>query len=95
MKIMFDAAKDIENIRKHGLSLQLSEYLLDDPLLVIVYDRFENGEERYHAIGCIGDKCLLLVHTYPYPDDESWARAISLREATRDERRRYEEDGLY
>ena len=94
VRVVYDPSKDAENVRKHGLSLAVAEYLFDDPLLVIVYDRFENGEDRYHAVGAIGSKCIVLVHTYPDPDDEDWVRAISLREATRDERRRYEEEGL-
>jgi uncharacterized DUF497 family protein len=34
---------------------------------------------------------LVLVHSYPDPEDDEWMQAISLREATRDERRRYGE----
>ena len=44
----------------------------------------------HHAIGTLGGKCLL-VHTYPDPNDESRPRAISLREAIKNERRRYQE----
>lgn len=91
MKVTYDLSKEAENTRKHRISLGIEEYLVEDPFLVIVYDRFENGEHRYHAIGVVERKCLLLVHAYPDPDDEDWIQAISLREATRDERRRYEE----
>ena len=91
MRITYTPSKEAENHRKHRLSFGLASYLVDDPLLVIIYDRFENGEHRYHAIGTVGDKCLVLVHTYPDPDDESWIQAISLREATNYERRQYEE----
>ncbi len=94
MIVTYTPSKEVLNNRKHRLSLALAEYLVEDPLLVIVYDRYENGEHRYHAIGVLGDKCLVLVHSYPDPDDESWVQAISLREATRDERRRYEEEGI-
>lgn len=91
MKVVDDATKDIENLREHRLSLALASFLFEDQMLIIVYDRYENGEHRFHAVGTVGNKCLVLVHSYPDPDDESWVRAISLREATRDERRRYEE----
>lgn len=91
MKLIYDHLKEQKNNRQHKLSLEIGEYILDDPLVLIVYDRFEEGENRYHAIGMVGHKCLVLVHAYPDPDDENLIRAISLREATRDERRRYEE----
>jgi uncharacterized DUF497 family protein len=33
---------------------------------------------------------VVIVHTYPDPDDETWIHVISLREATAHERRQYE-----
>lgn len=54
MRISYDPLKEIENKRKHKLSLAIGEYIFDDPLVAIVYDRFENGEHRYHAIGMVG-----------------------------------------
>lgn len=94
MRLTYSPAKNIANKRKHKLSLELSRNVFDDPLVAVVYDRFENGEHRYHAIGMVGWTCLLVVHTYPDPDDESWIQAIGLREATPDERKRYEEGGF-
>jgi uncharacterized DUF497 family protein len=94
LRITKDPLKEIENTRKHGLSFELADFLVEDALLAIVYDRFEGDEHRYHAIGVVGGRCLVLVHSYPDPDDESCIRAISLREATRDERRRYQEVGF-
>ena len=91
MNFTWDPVKESENKRKHKLSFDLSRNVFDDPFVVIVYDRFENGEHRFHAIGMVGWKCLVLVHTYPDPSDESWVQVIGLREATPNERRRYEE----
>ena len=44
-------------------------------------------------IGSVGGgfKILLVVHTFPDPEDEEWVHVIGLREATRHERHRYEE----
>lgn len=43
-----------------------------------------DGEERWHTIGAVAAgsifKVLLVVRTYPNPDDETWIRVISLRE---------------
>ncbi len=57
---------------------------------MVVYDRYEHGEVRYHAIGMVGNRCLVLVHSYPDPEDDEWVRVIGLREATAAERKRYE-----
>ena len=58
-------------------------------------DRVVQGEERWHTIGAVAAgsifKVLLVVHTYPDPEDESWIRIISVREADSKERRRYED----
>jgi uncharacterized DUF497 family protein len=56
-----------------------------------VYDRYENGEHRWHTLAWVSGKLLLVVHTFPDPDDGEWVRVIGLREATPPERRRYEE----
>jgi uncharacterized DUF497 family protein len=92
MRITRDKSKEKDNISKHGLDFSFAPYIAADPLGVLVYDRYENGEHRYHAIGVVGGKCLVLVHTYPDPDDDDWIRVIGLREATAHERKRYEED---
>ena len=94
MRFTWDPPKETANIRKHKLGFDFARNVFDDPLVAIVYDRFENGEHRYHAIGMVGWKCLLVVHTYPDPGDEAWVHVIGLREATADERKRYEEGEL-
>jgi uncharacterized DUF497 family protein len=90
MRLFFDPVKDARNKTKHGLSLSLAHHVFNDPHVLIIYDRYENGGDRYHAIARVASKFLLLVHGYPDPDDEDCIRAISLREATLRERRHYE-----
>ncbi len=91
MRIDKDDAKEKANIQKHGLDFSFAEYIFRDPLAVTVYDRFENGEHRWHALAWVGGKLLLAVYNFPDPDDEEWVRVIGLREATANERTRYEE----
>lgn len=91
MDIEWDEDKERRNILKHGLDFSLAAHVAADPLGMVVHDRFQNGEHRFHAIGIVGGKCLVLVHTYPDPEDEDWIRVIGLREATAHERKRYEE----
>ena len=93
MRHTFSEAKDKRNRSVHKLSLALTPYIFEDPFVLIAYDRFD-GEHRYHAVGIVDGKCLLVVFTNPDPDDETWVHAISLRAATSNERRRYEQGDL-
>jgi len=91
LRIDKDLNKEAANTRKHGLDFTFADLMFRDPLAVEVYDRFEAGEHRWHTLSRLGGKLLLVAYSYPDPDDLDWVRVISLREATRDERRRYEQ----
>ena len=91
MRFEWDAEKNALNLGKHRLGLALAIRVLMNPLVISIYDRFQDGEHRYHALAWVGSKLLLAVHTFPDPDDDELVRIISLREATPLERRRYEE----
>jgi uncharacterized DUF497 family protein len=93
MRLEWDLDKEKKNIAKHGLDFSIALLVVRDALSIIVEDRFENGEHRYHWIGMLGSKCLVLVHAYPDPGDDTWIRVISLRQATPAERKQYEEGG--
>jgi uncharacterized DUF497 family protein len=54
MEFVFDPAKEQKNIRKHGLDFSLAAAVFADQLASEVYDRFENGEHRYHLVGLRG-----------------------------------------
>jgi uncharacterized protein len=89
VKFEWDRAKAAANEAKHGLSFEAAERVWDDPFHLIVFDRQERGEERWHAIGLArGILVLTVIHTYP--GDEDRVRIISARKATLDERKRYE-----
>lgn len=94
MRFTWDADKERRNSRKHGLDFSFARQVFADPLAMTVFDRVVDGEERWHTIGAVGTaslfKVLVVVHSYPDPDDEAWVRIISLREADRHERRGYE-----
>jgi len=91
VRIDRDVTKEEANRHKHKLDFSFADLMFADPLAVEVYDRFENGEDRWHTFSQIGDKLLLVVYTYPDPEDGNWVRVIGLREATAHERKRYEE----
>jgi len=93
MRYSWDHDKERRNLAKHGLDFSFAEHVFADPHLAIVFDRIEDGEERWHAVGRVGEhRILVVVHTYPDPSDEEAIRVIGVREATRIERTRYEEE---
>jgi uncharacterized DUF497 family protein len=91
VRFEWDPAKARSNLAKHGVSFELAQRVWDDPRHVIVPDRIEGGEQRWHALGLVGPVIVLLVvHSYPDPDDDERVRIIGARKATPSERRRYE-----
>jgi uncharacterized DUF497 family protein len=95
MEITSNPGKEQSNFKKHGLDFSFAAAVFADPLHLTVFDRVENGEERWHTIGAVGGgfKILLVVHTFPEDDNEERVHVIGLREATAHERKRYEEEG--
>ncbi len=80
----FDPHKDALNRRLHGISLAEAERFEFDTALV-EEDRDMRHEERWRAIGFIGDRLHFLV----FAETDDGPRFISLRLATAAERRRY------
>jgi uncharacterized DUF497 family protein len=94
MSFEWDAEKAQTNLEKHGVSFETAKRVWDDPLHEIYFDRVENGESRWHAMGCVdGVVVLLVVHTHPGLDEDR-IRIVSARRATPRERRRYELEAL-
>jgi uncharacterized DUF497 family protein len=94
MLFEWDLAKARTNLLKHGVSFDLAKRVWDDPLHVVVPDRFEDAQQRWHAIGMIGAITLLVVvHVYPGVADDGRIRIIGARK-TPHERRRYEEESV-
>ena len=86
MQHSWDPDKERRNVAKHGLDFTFAELHIGDPHLVSVFDRVEDGEERWHAVGRVGEhRVLVVVHTYPDPSNDAAVRIIGVREATRGE----------
>jgi len=87
MRVEFDPAKDVLNLKNHGLSLALAADLEWD-LLVSRADntRHDYYEQRMLGYAPIGSDlfCLVFVER-----EDDVMRVISLREATRKEVRNY------
>jgi uncharacterized DUF497 family protein len=83
----WDARKDEENRRKHGLRLRDGIPALNDPQqLEWIDNRFEYGEERTITLGRAGRRVLCVVHASRGPDR---IRIISVRRATHREQNAY------
>jgi uncharacterized DUF497 family protein len=67
MRISWDAGKERQNARKHGLDFSFAAPVFADPLAVTVFDRVMDREERWHTVGAVAAgpvfKVLLVVHT--------------------------------
>lgn len=87
----WDPDKARANLRKHGVAFEDAVLVWSDPLHLVHFDRVEDGEEGWHALGlAAGIVLILVVHTYPGKHDDR-VRIVSARRATRAERRIYED----
>jgi len=88
--VTFDTAKDVENSRKHGVSLARARDFDFDTAHYLDDDSQDYAEIRVIAIGWLDALLYTLVfRDEPTPDK---IRAISLRKATEQERKVYAQD---
>ena len=85
MRIEFDAAKDVSNQAKHGVSLSLATELDWEAALIWVDERFEYNETRMIALA---PKTEILYYV-AFVDRGSVRRIISLRRSNRREVKYY------
>ena len=92
MEFVWDDAKAEANLRKHGVTFAEAATVFGDPLAVTFYDpAHSDDEDRFLTVGLSEDgRVVILSHT----DRDERVRIISAREATRGERKGYE-DGNY
>jgi hypothetical protein len=92
MDLLFewDRNKATSNLDKHGVGFEEAETVFADDFSVTIPDpRHSFEEERFVISGTSSSGRLLVVSFTPRGDK---IRLISAREATRSERRRYEEE---
>ncbi len=91
MRFEWDIEKERINRAKHGFGFEIGEEVFADPLLTSKPDAFYNGEERWKTLGLVQEAVVfMVVHTYTELEDDVLIRIISVRKATRHERREYE-----
>ncbi len=87
----WDRTKAASNLRKHHVAFDESTTVFGDPLgLLMAHPAHSRAEQRYLLLGLSHRRRLLVVSFAERPPR---TRLISVRMATRGERRRYEEDG--
>lgn len=89
-EISYDPAKDVINVVKHGVSLAMAAQIDWLTVLEAYDDREDYGEDRYRAVGFIGDRLYYVAFT----DRGEVRHIISLRKATAREVRDYVERNL-
>ena len=90
MKFEWDMQKAKVNLRKHKVSFEEAATALDDPMSATSTDPDHSiTEDRYVTFG-ISERGRLLV--VAHTDNEETIRIISAREASKGERKIYEED---
>lgn len=95
LEFTWDPAKAASNLTRHGVSFSQAATVMLDALALTVFDAGHSEyEERWFTLGQSGEGKLLAVsHTYTATGPESArVRIISAREATRNERRQYENE---
>ena len=85
----WDPIKAAINLRDHGVSFEEASTVFADPLAMLMADPdHSTDEERFVLLGQSSQRTLLVVSFAERPPR---TRLISAREATRRERRQYEE----
>jgi uncharacterized DUF497 family protein len=90
----WDEAKNDQNLHKHGLDFDDAWEIFEGPLLVEHDSRRDYGEDRWSGIGLLGNR--IVVVTFAVRDART-RRIISLRKASKHERKKFEKeikDGL-
>lgn len=86
MKISYDPRKSARNVAERGLGFELAEAFEWDSAVIWRDTRRDYGEERFIALGRIGQR----VHSLVFTHRSETVHVISLRKANRREVRRYE-----
>ena len=92
MLFEWDQKKNVSNTKKHGISFELAASIFDDPFHLSALDKKRLNEERWITLGqSITGRLLVVIHTYKETVEHEIIRIISTREATKKEKKRYEE----
>ena len=92
MEFEWDGAKARSNRSKHGIDFNTASLVFDDPFHVTDEPKFVRGEERWLTVGWVENIIMIaVVHTYRGTPPGEVIRIISARQASRRERKQYEQ----
>ncbi len=87
----WDESKNAINKKKHGLSFEEAKDVFYDENAILFDDPEHSvGEKRFLIIGVIRSSRICIV-SHCYRKDDEYIRIISAREATKNERKIYQE----
>lgn len=91
LKFEWDEEKNELNKQKHKISFETAKEVFYDELAILFDDPDHSiGEERFLIMGMLKSSKICIV-SHCYRDNENVIRIISAREATKTEKRFYEE----
>lgn len=88
LEFEWDENKRQSNLRKHGVDFVAASKIFENYTVEFEDNRYDYGEDRFVAIGIIGNQTLTVV----YIMRNSIIRLISARKSTKEERKIYEQN---
>ena len=88
MQFEWDKEKNELNRQKHGIDFNLARLVFQDTATIVEDGYGGHDEDRFKALGSVGDKVFVVSYTYRYGGEA--IRLISARYAKPSERRVYE-----
>ena len=85
----WDAAKNIENKRKHGVSFEEAQAVFLDENALLIHDPDHSGDEDRFVLLGLSATIRLLAVCHCYRKSDEVIRIISARKATSNEQKRY------
>ncbi|MEL7143774.1 MAG: BrnT family toxin [Cyanobacteria bacterium J06643_4] len=85
MEYIWDEAKRLTNLRKHGINFVDVPAVFDSNIVTVEDNRYDYGEQRFVTFGLLQGRVVAVVHT----EREDCIRIISARKATKYEQRTY------
>ena len=89
MRIIWEDAKNQENIKKHNVSFEEAQTVFYDPNGKLISDPDHSIEEDRFIILGLSKKLRLLVVCHCYRENDEIVRIISARKATKTETKYY------
>ena len=62
MRFTWDPAKNVSNVRRHGISFEDAARIFDGPTVERTDDRFDYGEVPVYAIGLVNGLEITVIH---------------------------------